>query len=86
MLKLLAMGWGWGLVGWLVGGARRWKPSSLRHFVSFLCFADKCSRAYAAHPHTCSELYGGVPNPTPPRTPDSRLPDSHSPLAVNAYW
>lgn len=32
----------------------------VRHFVSFLCFADKCSRAYAASPppaHICIELY-----------------------------
>lgn len=36
----------------------------VRHFVSFLCFADKCSRAYAANPlprhapaHICIELY-----------------------------
>lgn len=76
-----AVGAGKGRAGLGGGGGRRCKARVcvrrsrsgscllVRHFVSFLCFADKCSRAYAAflppqpipstpaHPHICIELY-----------------------------
>lgn len=70
---------------------RVWRSRSgsclpVRHFVSFLCFADKCSRAYAAnppppldmHPHICIELYLLLVAVVPSLAP--------LPLVVNAYW
>lgn len=68
-----------------VGWTRVWRSRSgsclpVRHFVSFLCFADKCSRAYAANPH-------------PPHTYALsyiffwwQWSPLYTPLAVNAYW
>lgn len=53
-----------GLVETRVWRSRSGSCLPVRHFVSFLCFADKCSRAYAANPlprhapaHICIELY-----------------------------
>lgn len=55
---------GAGLVETRVWRSRSGSCLPVRHFVSFLCFADKCSRAYAANPlprhapaHICIELY-----------------------------
>lgn len=57
---------------------RVWRSRSgsclpVRHFVSFLCFADKCSRAYAANPpspaHICIELYLLLVAAAPPYLP-----------------
>lgn len=54
MLKLLAKELVDGEVVW----TGKMRTGRLRHFVSFLCFADKRSRAYAAgHPHTHAESY-----------------------------
>lgn len=60
-----------------VGWTRVWRSRSgsclpVRHFVSFLCFADKCSRAYAANPplaHICIELYLLLVAVVPPCSP-----------------
>lgn len=65
MLKLLAKELVDGEVVW----TGKMGTGRLRHFVSFLCFADKRSRAYAAESYSEESLYPVqlhlAPIPTP---------------------